>query len=143
MAKTPDTTWVLVGFKITFKHPAGRCRRLHQHLPCRGQSRRPRMSSSSPHHRISVKRVCTITTSIRIAHTSYSSTFFYLMSLLLAQVRPAKLYIHSLMLYDIHATRPSITYSDRWHSYIISEALLHTFSFSCSVLKVEVYSAVR
>lgn len=68
---------------------------------------RPRTSFSSPHHRISVKRVCTITTFN--SHCTYLErlNFFYVMSLPLAQVRPADLYIHSLMLYDIHATTSS------------------------------------
>lgn len=67
--------------------------------------------------------------------------FFHVMSLLLAQVRPANLYIHSLMLYDIHATRPRI-HDRTGGTATSSRKRCCTFSFSFVSWKLK-YSAVR
>lgn len=108
MAKTHKTTCALVGFMAAFSHPAGHRRRSNGISLAADTSASPNLVriTASPHQRQACLYYHNFQFALHILRTARFS--FYVMSLLLlAQARPADLYIHSLMLYDIHATTSS------------------------------------
>lgn len=139
-AKTADTTWALLGFKITFKHPAGRCRRLGRHLPRRSQLGVPEFRCR---HRITASASSVFVPSqLQFElHMLHTAPFFYVMCLLLAQVRPANYtYIRSC---SMISTQPVLAYIFGPVAQLHHLGSVVTLFFPLSFPEVEIFSAVR